>query len=552
MRKIWALVVAFSLSLIISNFASATEPNLYLSRISQTNGDEFVEIFNASNQDFYFSNLILTSGALSKQFLSAENIIIPANSYFVIRNNPAKPNNLYFAKDAINGKARVGLFDGENLIDFICADSAANCAKEGFEKNASETKSNQIFVAKNEYLKDNLAPKNNKYQFVLAESNERYAQDFFGRNLAPEEDEKNPQEDDSAQEEPVEEPQNPPAPANPSEKNEDEKPEIVPPAKPETPNFCEFLRITEVFVNAPENERFIEIRNFSNEVRNFENCKIQTNKSGSKNHIFSNLTLNPGEFHTIKIAETGLKVNKTTAFEIYLLDAQDNEIEKVAVSKTGAGTSWALFENGWKQTFSPTPNQLNVFEEFAPCGENEIRAQNGKCEKKSTKSTAKTAAAKTCEAGYYLNPETNRCNKISAKTESKIAECKAGYYRNPATNRCNKIAAQTSAPTPCKAGYYRNPETNRCRKIAAETTELVPCKDGYERNPETNRCRKIAKNNGADFAVEAEKSAEEIANKFNGWWVILGVAAVFLLVLAWEFRQKIGIFLTRIFRRGKK
>jgi len=155
---------------------------------------------------------------------------------------------------------------------------------------------------------------------------------------------------------------------------------------------------------------------------------------------------------------------------------------------------------------------------------------------------------KKCENGYFLNLETNRCNKILV--EKATLECHEGYERNLETNRCRKISSAivSKKDVLCATGYTRNPETNRCRKNSNETKkELAPCKDGYERNEETNRCRKVVKNSGASDDVEKDEEKSKQA-KFTGWWIIAVVILVFLAILFFEFRK--DIFAK--FSKGKK
>jgi hypothetical protein len=116
----------------------------------------------------------------------------------------------------------------------------------------------------------------------------------------------------------------------------------------------------------------------------------------------------------------------------------------------------------------------------------------------------------TCQAGYILNPTTQRCNKIKA-IEPK--NCPDGYVLNLATNRCNKIVLAVAKP-PCPDGQLRHPETGRCRKIVLEaecTNEqelingkcLKRCADNQIRNPLTNRCQKVEQACQAGFTKDS-------------------------------------------------
>ncbi len=177
----------------------------------------------------------------------------------------------------------------------------------------------------------------------------------------------------------------------------------------------------------------------------------------------------------------------------------------------------------YEPDLSNNPTILNTINSQEPKDEIDVSAseRNSDVEKISTESSKETnqSSTKTCPAGKYLNPLTNRCRKVQISTASKVntikatnntKTCPAGKYLNPTTNRCNNTTTakenSSAIAKPCKAGYERNPATNRCRKTATTTNQLKPCKDGYERNPTTNRCRKIRATSTANVKYPVENS----------------------------------------------
>ena len=50
MKKIWAIFLVFFLNLLVTNFASAATPQIYISRISANDDNEFVEIYNPGDE----------------------------------------------------------------------------------------------------------------------------------------------------------------------------------------------------------------------------------------------------------------------------------------------------------------------------------------------------------------------------------------------------------------------------------------------------------------------------------------------------------------------
>ena len=106
---------------------------------------------------------------------------------------------------------------------------------------------------------------------------------------------------------------------------------------------------------------------------------------------------------------------------------------------------------------------------------------------------AKKTTVKTCEAGYAVNPETNRCKKLVTVSETSttvttttwnpatgetttVKTCKSSYWFNSATNRCNKIVT-------CSIGYEYQPATNTCKKII--------CEIGFKVQDASNKCKRL-------------------------------------------------------------
>jgi len=271
-------------------------------------------------------------------------------------------------------------------------------------------------------------------------------------------------------------------------------------------NRCAGLMISEIAANVAADKQFIELYNPTSLPIILDGCLLQTNRSTTKSYALSG-TLQPGGYVSILVSTTGLTLTKTTTGTVYLLSSDGKE-EMDARSYDGlaAETSWAWFgESDWRQTFSATPGQANVWQKFLPC-----------------------------DPGYERNLETGRCRKIVV--ESAPEDCGPGKYRSPETNRCRKVEA-ADVLTPCKSGQYRNPETGRCRSLASAASVPTPCKPDQERNPETNRCRKkpAAGIPESAFAVEPIK---ETGKAFAGWWVLGGLGTLAVGRGAWEWRSE--------------
>lgn len=121
---------------------------------------------------------------------------------------------------------------------------------------------------------------------------------------------------------------------------------------------------------------------------------------------------------------------------------------------------------------------------------------------------AKKTTVKTCEAGYAINPATNRCKKLQTVSEtsttittkvwnpatgetSTFKTCKSGYWYNNSTDRCNKIKT-------CDIGYAYQAATNTCKKIecpfgfkvkdASNVCKRIICEFGHIINQQTGNC----------------------------------------------------------------
>lgn len=273
-------------------------------------------------------------------------------------------------------------------------------------------------------------------------------------------------------------------------------------------NRCTGIIISEIAANMPDDSQFIELYNNANIPVSLDQCLLQTNRSTTKSFALSG-TLNPGEYRATAVKDTGLDLTKTTAGTVYLLSSDGKEeIDTRAYDGLASNTSWAWFGGQeWRQTFSPSPNAANAWQEF-----------------------------RACEAGYERNVETGRCRKLTTTQEATLIDCGSGKYRSPETNRCRNVAS-TATLAACKAGQIRNLETNRCRSVATAANMLMPCKEGQERNPATNRCRNVAKAPpSAAFAVEPVK---DNSSTFAGWWALGAIGALAIGYGVWEWRREL-------------
>lgn len=317
------------------------------------------------------------------------------------------------------------------------------------------------------------------------------------------------------------------------------KPESNPGSKsPREPNKCEGLKLNEIASNV--DEQFIEIINSGEKTVITTDCKLAVGDSGVRENI-GDIELNPGEFLTIKIKNTNLKLPKTKG-KVYLLDEAGSKIDVAEYNNMPKGASWSLVDDEWTRTFAITEGAANIFKEYPDCQNGYERNMLGRCVK-----IAIPSIESPCPVGQYRHPETRRCRKIEA--EKTITPCKDGYYRSEETGRCRSIAsAAAKTLKPCPEGQFRNSATGRCKKIASTDDIAKECPEGFERNPQTKRCRKI-KSANMPTVGSAATEVKQVAGATWGWWVFGGVSLLAVGYGVWQWRWEISQFVRKIRER---
>ena len=308
-----------------------------------------------------------------------------------------------------------------------------------------------------------------------------------------------------------------------------------------TVNFCPGVIINEIGANLVR--QFVELVNTGSDSVALDGCHLMTNRSSTAFELLSSAeTIAPGGTYVVYIADTSLKLTKTTTGTVYLLASDgETEVDSRYYEDLSAETSWARFNNGWRQTFSVTPGLGNIYEEFMSCEAGYIRnSETGRCNK-----TIEPIVLSDCGEGRERNPVTGRCRNIS--TVSALTPCKEGQYRSEETNRCRSIVTTVaSALKPCADGQFRNPETNRCKKIASTDDALfADCGEGRERNPETNRCRNVLASTTTKLPFSPEKAVTETAGSMIGWWALGGVSLVAIGYAGWQWRWEVSRLVER-------
>jgi hypothetical protein len=306
---------------------------------------------------------------------------------------------------------------------------------------------------------------------------------------------------------------------------------------------CEDVEITELLPSpsGPDStDEFIELHNPTDEVIPLLNCALQTS-TNSLEFNFSDIEFQPGQYMAFYSGETGLNLSGGGG-TVWLLSPSEDLHEVQFGSDLGDDVAWAWFEDdGWQQTYSPTPGAENIKQLTKPCPAGQERSEEtGRCR---SLSVGGGSDLKPCRPDQFRNPLTNRCKLKDS--DSGLKPCRADQSRNPETNRCRLITTASSTLKPCNPDQFRNPATNRCKKIDSGNT-LKPCKSNQERNPETNRCRKVRGASSTDDLPKVKDIEAPIVSG-NYSWILAGIAGGGMLAYAgWEWRRELLALLSRL------
>ena len=477
------------------NSDKSTEENapILISKISQDK--KYVEIYNPTNQNVNLAGWKIEyytgSGAKTVGKIFKDEVIL-ANEFLVLSNDKMLAGAIKFDNN-------LGLAQSDGSVVLLRSDgSVADTVGWGNNsKSASSPIKGSVKIVWRCFIDENIIDSKNNF--------------LSGKNL-------NNQEVVPY--------------SRPSCKNLESNPDSKPPREL---NKCEGLKLNEIASNV--DEQFIEIINSGEKTVITTGCKLTVGDSGVRENI-GDIELNPGEFLTIKIKNTNLKLPKTKG-KVYLLDEAGSKIDAAEYEKLAKSSSWSLIDDEWMQTFMITENSENIFKEYPDCQSGYERNALGKCVKIAT-----PPAESPCPAGQYRHPETRRCRKIeAAKT---ITPCKDGYYRSEETGRCRSIAsAAAKTLKPCPEGQFRNSSTGRCKKIASTDDIAKECPEGFERNPQTKRCRKI-KSASMPTVGSAAAEVKQVAGATWGWWVFGGVSLLAVGYGVWQWRWEISQFVRKI------
>lgn len=483
----------------IDNSDERTEENapILISKISQ--GKKYVEIYNPTNRnvnlagwkiEYYTGSGAQTVGKIFKDE------VISANGFLVLSNDKMSAdaikfdNNLVLAQN--NGSVVLSRSDG-SVADTVGWGNNS--------KSAGSPIKGGVKIVWRCFIDENIIDsKNNSTDFLSSKGSDN-------QEIVPY--------------------------SRPNCKSPEPNPEF-----PKKLNKCEGLKLSEIASNV--DEQFIEIINSGEKTVITTGCKLTVGDSGVRENI-GDIELNPGEFLTIKIKNTKLKLPKTKG-KVYLLDEAGSKIDISEYNNMPKGASWSLVDDEWARTFAITEGAANIFKEYPDCQNGYERNMLGRCVKISV-----PPIEGSCPVGQYRHPETRRCRKIEAAKI--ITPCKDGYYRSEETGRCRSIAsAAAKTLKPCPEGQFRNSATGRCKKIASTDDIAKECPEGFERNPQTKRCRKI-KSANMPTVGSAAAEVKQVAGATWGWWVFGGVSLLAVGYGVWQWRWEISQFVRKIHER---
>jgi hypothetical protein len=261
------------------------------------------------------------------------------------------------------------------------------------------------------------------------------------------------------------------------------------------------ILLTELLPNATSYDtgnEYIELYNPNDRAVNLAGYKLQLGPAYSKQHILTDILMEPLAYFSLSDSLSGLILPNTSASVRLVAPAGNMVSETPAYGAPIENESWALIDDVWQYTNRPT-----------------------------------IAAANLASVVIEEDEDTE---------VAPLAPCPVGKIRNPKTNRCKNIEADEEIK-PCEAGQIRNPETNRCRSTVSSSS-LTPCREGQERNPETNRCRKST-GTASSLATVKDVSTKPLQDNTK-WLLALVVGLGALSYAIYEWRSEIKQFMQKI------
>ena len=147
------------LALFLSKTTFASQKNIYISRVYDTNGKEFVEIFN-SGEDYKFQEISIRNTQKQIEIANLKDGIFKSQSYITFSQNTtgtdANFKDEFRNIDTISQQPILGLYVDGELKDYICSDEKRCIA--GYQKNSTDLKPaggvEKMAVSKEEILKN--------------------------------------------------------------------------------------------------------------------------------------------------------------------------------------------------------------------------------------------------------------------------------------------------------------------------------------------------------------------------------------------------------------
>ena len=147
------------LALFLSKNTFASQKNIYISRVYATNGREFVEIFNSS-EDYKFQEISIRNTQKQIKIANLKDGIFKSQSYITFSQNAtgadASFKDEFQNVDTISQQPILGLYIDGELKDYICSDEKRCIA--GYKKNSTDLKPaggvEKMAVSKEEILKN--------------------------------------------------------------------------------------------------------------------------------------------------------------------------------------------------------------------------------------------------------------------------------------------------------------------------------------------------------------------------------------------------------------
>ncbi|MFH1433503.1 MAG: lamin tail domain-containing protein, partial [Candidatus Uhrbacteria bacterium] len=205
------------------------------------------------------------------------------------------------------------------------------------------------------------------------------------------------------------------------------------------------LRLSEIYPNTSgedSTEEFIELVNSGSVVADLLNWSV-TDASGKTWTASESSEVQPGALVTLSRDTTKIALNNSGSEAVSLIAPNGATVDELTYDKTTKGYSLILLNGTWLWTSTPTPNEPNVFSEAASVAE--VASSPVAIEEEVADTTAAPAASET-SSSVAPSPPSTSSKATSTKKTTSVTKTSLAAVRDLALNTKVQVSGTVSAP----------------------------------------------------------------------------------------------------------